>query len=366
MAELLHSIRHTVLWGVKGKVMKHLSIRRMLTILLTGAVIACGGIENAEMTEAAAQALPIQGSHSKFSVKRCINLGNALEAEHEGAWGYTIQANHIAKIRAAGFDTIRLPVRWDLHTETRAPYRIYPAHMNRVKEVVGQAQAQGLGVIIDVHHYEPLFDNINHELPRLVAIWDQIATVFRNAPENVYFEPLNEPFPKGTAAEVNRAYRAIYPVIRRTNPTRKLILGGHQWSNETTLKDIDLPRDPNIVATFHDYEPHEFTHQGNQWGDNPPPMGRKWGSKEDLKEFGQVYRTADEFQKQSRIPVFVGEFGVIKEVPQGQRNEWIYHRRRQMEALGYSWCVWDFSGAFSIYDISLEQWKPGILDALMK
>ena len=301
-----------------------------------------------------------------FNVRRCINLGNALEAETEGAWGYTIQAKHLARIRAAGFDTVRLPVRWDLMTEARPPYRIKAAHMERVKQVVGQAQAQGLGVIIDVHHYTPLFENIDRELPRLVAIWNQIATVFKNAPDNVYFEPLNEPFPKGSAAQVNRAYQAVIPVIRRTNPTRKLILGGHGWSHEGTMKDVKYPRDPNIVATFHDYQPHEFTHQGNTWSDNPTPLGRKWGSRKDGAELAKVYATANDFARQSRLPILVGEFGVIDKVNDRERAEWIYHRRRQIEAQGYSWCVWDFAGAFSIYDTAREQWKPGMLEALMR
>ena len=306
---------------------------------------------------------PIKGG---FNVRRCINLGNALEAETEGAWGYRIQAKHLTRIRQAGFDTVRLPIRWDLMTETRPPYRIKTAHMERVKQVVGQAQAQGLGVIIDVHHYEPLFENIDRELPRLVAIWDQIATVFRNAPANVYFEPLNEPFPNGTAAQVNRAYQAVIPVIRKTNPARKLILGGHGWSHEGTMKDVAYPRDPNIVATFHDYQPHEFTHQGNTWSDSPAPLGRKWGSRRDKAEFKKVYAIADSFRQQSGLPIFVGEFGVIDKVNDRARAQWIYHRRRQMEALGYSWCVWDFAGAFSIYDTTREQWKPGMVEALMR
>ena len=48
-------------------------------------------------------------------VDRCMNLGGALEAPNEGDWGYTIRAEDLETIKAAGFDTVRLPVRWDVH-----------------------------------------------------------------------------------------------------------------------------------------------------------------------------------------------------------------------------------------------------------
>lgn len=56
-----------------------------------------------------------QGESAPFLASRCVNLGNALEAPNEGDWGYRIEPAHIRAIAAAGFDGIRLPVRWDAH-----------------------------------------------------------------------------------------------------------------------------------------------------------------------------------------------------------------------------------------------------------
>src|SRR5262249_49101384 len=48
-----------------------------------------------------------------FPMRRGVNLGNALEAPNEGDWGYKIETDHLSAIAAAGFDGIRIPVKWD-------------------------------------------------------------------------------------------------------------------------------------------------------------------------------------------------------------------------------------------------------------
>jgi aryl-phospho-beta-D-glucosidase BglC (GH1 family) len=39
--------------------------------------------------------------------------------------------------KKAGFTCVRIPVRWDLHTEKTAPYKVDEAWMNRVEKAVG-------------------------------------------------------------------------------------------------------------------------------------------------------------------------------------------------------------------------------------
>lgn len=300
----------------------------------------------------------------QFRAKRCINLGNGMEAESEGAWGYTIRHEDFRRIKHAGFDTVRIPVRWDLRTAKRAPYRVDPSYMARVKQVVDQALGEGLGVILDVHHYDDLYAHTRRELPRFLAIWEQISLTFRGAPGQLYFEPINEPFPYGSNAEINRVYRAVIPLIRKYHPNRSIILGGNNWNSVDALFEIDWPRDPNIVATFHDYVPHEFTHQGNSWEGSPPPLGRRWGSKSDIAAMRQDYDKARQFSKQTGLSVFVGEYGVINTVPTAQRAEWMATRRQMIEEAGFSGCVYSFAGSFNIYDIERETWIQPITRAV--
>src|SRR5688572_7866012 len=44
--------------------------------------------------------------------KRGLNLGNGLDAPQEGAWGTTLSEKHFEMAASAGFDHVRLPVRF--------------------------------------------------------------------------------------------------------------------------------------------------------------------------------------------------------------------------------------------------------------
>ncbi len=323
-------------------------------------------------TPVATQSTPSPARHTHttpFKVQRCINMGNALEAPKEGDWGYRIRAKDFRTVAQAGFDTVRLPIRWDAHTQHRRPYAVDPAFMTRIKTVVAQAQAAGLGVIIDVHHYQDLMKRTNKEQARFLAIWDQIARTFAHAPDTVYFEVLNEPTLEISKARLNALYAKTIPVIRASNPKRKIILGGNSWNSIEALADVRWPlylgkKDANLVATFHDYGPHKFTHQGAEWMEPKMPMGRRWGTQADVADLKLTYQLANDFKARTGLPVLVGEFGVIDKVSLSERMAWTKTRRKTMEAHGMSWCIWDFSGAFKIYDTNTESRYPGLKDAL--
>src|SRR5215471_20466849 len=84
---------------------------------------------------------------------RGINLGNALEAPKEGAWGVTLKAEYFKAIKNAGFDSVRLPVKWSAHAQTTPPYQIDPKFFERVDWAIDQALASKLNIVINVHHY---------------------------------------------------------------------------------------------------------------------------------------------------------------------------------------------------------------------
>ena len=131
-------------------------------------------------------------------VGTCINMGNSLEPEQEGSWGgHPIAAEDFTIIKQAGFDTVRIPVRWHNKSLSEPPYTIEAAWMDRVTEVVGQALAADLNVILNSHHFDPI-----HEDPLGVSkwhggVWEQIAQRFADYPEDrLWFELENEPHNK--------------------------------------------------------------------------------------------------------------------------------------------------------------------------
>src|SRR5262249_22302659 len=159
----------------------------------------------------------------------------------EGAWGVTLKAEYFAAIKKAGFATVRLPVKWSAHASSDAPNTIDPKFAERVDWAVDQALANGLNIIVNVHHYDEMNAKPDHHLPRLVAIWRQIATRYKDRPAGVYFELLNEPNGKITDAKWNGALPKILAAVRETNPTRPVIVGPAPWNGIWALDKLQLP-----------------------------------------------------------------------------------------------------------------------------
>ena len=70
---------------------------------------------------------------------RGVNLGNALDAPSEGEWGVVLKDEYFESAKQAGFDSIRLPVRWSAHSLDKPPYTIDPNFMKRVDWAVNCA-----------------------------------------------------------------------------------------------------------------------------------------------------------------------------------------------------------------------------------
>jgi endoglucanase len=209
---------------------------------------------------------------------RGVNFGNALEAPSEGAWGMTLESSFFSLVKEAGFDTIRLPVSWTHHTSKEAPYTIDTAFIDRVQWAVDEAVARDLNIIVNVHHYDELNKDPLAEEARYLAIWRQIAERFKNYPDKVYFELLNEPhdgFSQDATIWNNLLAKAL-TVVRETNPDRAVIIGPNNWNAISSLSQLVLPDDPNLIVTVHFYDPFEFTHQGAEWTNPSPPVGKTW------------------------------------------------------------------------------------------
>src|SRR3954467_138200 len=85
-------------------------------------------------------------------LRRGINVGNALDAPTEGAWGAGLDAPLFDAIAAAGFDHGRIPGRFSAHPPSAPPFAIDEAFFRRVEWAVDQAEARGMMAIVDLHH----------------------------------------------------------------------------------------------------------------------------------------------------------------------------------------------------------------------
>ncbi len=299
---------------------------------------------------------------------RGVNLGNALESPNfEGEWGMVIEDGFFQLIADAGFDSIRLPIRWETRAATSSPWTIDPVFMDRIDELVDLALAADLAIIVDFHHFEDLYSDPAGNTARFVAIWDQIATHFKDAPDEVFFELQNEPHGALTTDVWNGIFPVALAAVRATNPDRMVIVGPGMWNSAWELDDLDLPDDPNLIGTFHKYAPFEFTHQGAEWVDGSNAwLGTTWeGRSQDTEPILQTMDLAKVWSDKTGVPLLMGEFGSYEKADMASRVRFTEFARAEAEARGFAWSYWEFGAGFGLYDRDTDQWRSGLVSALI-
>ncbi|HVS37027.1 MAG TPA: glycoside hydrolase family 5 protein [Gemmataceae bacterium] len=300
---------------------------------------------------------------------RGINLGNALEAPKEGDWGVTLRADYFKTIKEAGFDTVRLPVRWSAHASAEAPYAIEPKFAERVDWAIDQALANKLNIIVDFHNYDEMNSDPDAQLPRLAGLWEQIAARCKDRPSQVYFELLNEPHDKLGGAKWNAAIARLLAVVRKTNPTRPVIAGPGGWNGIGKLDELELPADDhNLIVTVHYYDPFHFTHQGASWVKGSDKWkGQQWtGSDDETAAVQKALGRAAAWGKAHDRPMFLGEFGAYEAGEMASRARWAHCVAREAEKAGLSWAYWEFCSGFGAYDPKAEAWREPLKAALLE
>jgi len=331
--------------------------------------VACGILIASVVALAADSPQPHRDAFAaNKALGRGMNLGNALEAPEEGAWGVRVKPEYFTAIKQAGFQTVRLPVKWSAHAESKPPYTLDPQFADRVDRAVDQALANGLNIVVDLHHYSEMDANPDEHLRRLVGLWKQIAARYNDRPVGVYFELLNEPHGKLTNVKWNAAIPQVLAAVRETNPTRPVIVGPETWNAISALDKLELPAtDRRLIVTVHYYDPYEFTHQGAPWDRAAVKWkGRKWGgTAEERAAVTKQLERAAAWAKAHDRPIFLGEFGAYHVADAESRARWTAFVAREAERLDFSWAYWEFCSGFGAYDAKTEKWLPGLKTALI-
>ncbi|MFE0590029.1 cellulase family glycosylhydrolase [Micromonospora echinospora] len=252
------------------------------------------------------------------------NLGNSLDAvgPDETAWGNPrITPELLDNVRAQGFKSIRIPVTWSAHTGGAPNHTIAAAYLNRVKEVVDWALADGFYVMINIHHDSWQWINTmptdrTGVLTRYNAIWTQLATTFRGSSPKLVFESVNEPQFTGSSGDaqnatlLNELNTSFYRIVRASggnNANRLLVLPTLHTSSEQARLDelrstFTALNDPFLIATVHFY---------GYW---PFSVNVAGGTRFDAtvqKDLTDSFdRVHDTFVARG-IPVIIGEYGLL-------------------------------------------------------
>ncbi len=116
-----------------------------------------------------------------------MQIGNPDGSIHaETAWGNPVVTKKmIQAVKKAGFNAIRIPIRWQCHITNAQAMSIDKAWIARIKEVVGWCLDNDLKVIINAHHEKwlegrPTYQYKDENCQKLALLWMNISSEFAN------------------------------------------------------------------------------------------------------------------------------------------------------------------------------------------
>jgi len=239
-----------------------------------------------------------------------------------------IARDDIRFIKAAGFNTVRVPLHWRLFVEPgdeASADRFEGPGWQLLDRLVEWCREFDLRVIIDLHAAPGGQTGVNHDdgtgfplvfyVPRYrrltVALWRELAAHYRDEPAILGYDLLNEPIsPYSDESYLNPRleplYREIVAAIRGVDPNHAVLLAGAQWS--TSFAVFDRPFDANAVYTYHKF----------------------WAVP--TRDALQSYLN---FSNRWNVPLLIGETGEYNDT-------WNERFRRLHEQFGIGWCFWPY------------------------
>lgn len=320
------------------------------------------------------------------------NLGNEFECSAPGQDGESMQIGNpdgsikaetvwgnpvvtkkmIAAVKKAGFNAIRIPIRWQCHITNAQAMSIDKAWIARIKEVVGWCLSNDLKVIINVHHDKwlegrPTYQHKEENCQKLALLWMNIASEFANYDARLAFAGTNEVHikdnwgkPTAENLEVQNAYNQIFvDVVRATggnNLKRHLIVQTYVCNPYFGIDNGDfiIPKDADgndnqyMSVEFHYYQPWDYAGSVKNyfWGDAYKQYGETPESNEKAMTdfFDKVVNTWGN----QGLGIVIGEWGVSdhytsKNIDKIHENMTYYSRFLVTEAKkrGFSTFIWD-------------------------
>jgi endoglucanase len=274
---------------------------------------------------------------------------------------------HFKLIREAGFQHVRINLHPLRDGQPDANGKLREEFFQTMDWAVDQALTNQLLVILDFHDDLAISPDPASKRKEFLAAWTAIAERCKARPDTVVFEILNEPAPKFTHESWNEYWRAALAIIRKSNPSRTVIIGPDLWNGIGELDSLKLPaNDRNLIATVHYYNPFPFTHQGTPWTGQKDKTGVTWtGTESEMEAVEKDLAKVAQWSKENKRPIYIGEFGTYEKADMRSRTTWTAHVARKFEKHGWSWGFWQFTDNFAVFDTTHQKWVEPIRDALI-
>jgi endoglucanase len=308
----------------------------------------------------------------------------------------------VAFLKEKGFDHLRLPVDepilWDDDGNKRED------EWERLHTALAWCHQYDMRANVDLHivrshHFNsadqgkenPLWSSEKAQ-DELVALWHKLSGELKDYPvSEVAYEILNEPVSPDTEVW-NHILNRVHSAIRSLEPERKLIIGSNMWQKTRTVPELRLPEnDPNIIISFHYYEPGMVTHYKSSWTalrdydgpvqypgipfpeialpENPSPALKKLLDDSNKHYDREVIRsdilTAVEFARSKGLQIYCGEWGCLRSTPDSLRHRWFADVISVFDEFDIGWTIWDYKGGFYLVHPQSLKADTALIDLLL-
>ncbi len=217
--------------------------------------------------------LRVQGRHIVNASGRPILLrGVNMDTYYYGyvwgtsPWEYATQED-IQFLERLGVTVIRLGLHWR-YFDTSLGFDLIDAYLDWCEQA-------GIYVILDMHVVPPEDDILEGKMwndpaaqQKFLDLWAAIAARYADRTIIAGYDIYNEPAPPHASQ--------WWSLVERARAAIRAVDANHILFIENPLIEdggFHLMADPNVVYSFHDYEPFLVSHAGAEWvGDSPIPV----------------------------------------------------------------------------------------------
>jgi len=322
----------------------------------------------------------------KFEVFRGTNIAHWLSQSRTRGVDRELFFTKADVIACAemGFDHLRLPIdeeqMWDENGARHDDAFLL------MTNCIDWCIENNLRVIVDLHilrshHFnadvKPLWTD-PAEQEKFYDLWRDLSKALKKYPNSmVAYELMNEAVADDSELWNNLVANAV-KAIREMEPKRTIVIGSNKWQQVQTFPELKVPEnDPNILLSFHFYEPFLLTHWKASWTDLknyegpvhypdtiltqsefdalPEEMKKpaeRWVNKEFNKEWIlKQWQNPIQKAKELGLPLYCGEFGIITGPPQEDMLRWYQDMIDLFEENGIGYANWNYkSGSFGLID----------------
>ena len=319
-----------------------------------------------------------QFTQAQAPFSRGVNLTNWFQTTSPRQIQFSKYTRHdFENIKSLGCDVIRLPINLFYMAGPKPAYTVDPLFFEFLDQAVTWAEELHMYLLIDNHSSDDIA-SLNPDLETMLStVWTQMAEHYKNRSSFILYEIMNEPH--GLTTQVwGRIQQTAITTIRKVDATHTIIVGPSNWNSYNDLSLLPVYTDPNLLYTFHFYDPFIFTHQGATWPvpsmgslanvpfpynaatmpSVPSDLAGTWvaGSMGNYMNEGTVAKVhalidiAVAFKTSRNVNLYCGEFGVYNQNSNdADRTFWYSEMRKYLELKGIAWTTWDYQGGFGLF-----------------